>query len=511
MLNNKTKVVLLACPWIYHKYAEFQSQQLGLGYVGSYIQEHKTDIDLLYIDPMLDGGCYIKEKIFISDREMYRVGITDDSIIQKIGTEPDYIFINAPFTDSRFVLYPLCDNLKKTFQNSIIVIGGVLATSMSLDILNNCSADIVVRGEGELAALDILKGIYLDNIDGVIYKKGEDIFGDILKQSRSISDLDCLPSISKCNFRNIKQYIDWSPRGNKSDKTFSYITSRGCPFSCEFCSVPNNGQKCRYFSIDRVINDIQYMIDNYGINEIEIEDDNFTLDKDHSITILKYIIELRKTYPIKISFPNGLMINKLDEEQIIALKEAGTEILYLPVESGDVKNLMAMNKPFALTHLDKVIEVANLCKKYDIDTGAFIILGYPGGRIFNRRYKKIIKNRYSNSIISEEDVLYIKGEDDESFEKTLLFVNKLVDSGVKFISALVATPYPGTKLFDICNKFSWLRYRKDNMITTVSYSDFKEEFINITTPWSPPPLVYKRWKKISGLFDTKYNVVKEIK
>ena len=504
-------VTLLACPWVFQGEAEFQSQQLGLAYIGSYLIEcgHKV---IKYIDPMLNGGQYIKHPIQTEFQTINRVGHSDEWILDQIPISSDYIFINVPFTDSRFVFYPLCNKIKGRHPSAIIVVGGILPTTLPRQVMTETVADIVVKGEGEIACARILNGEPLDSIPGVVFRDKENKLVENLQRSEQLSDINEIPWITRHDFRPMHEYVNWSPRGNSVDKTFSYITSRGCPFTCEFCSIPEKGQQWRSFAPERVAEEIQFMIDNYGVNHIEIEDDNFTLKKIHSIPILKYFKNLReKGNPVRLSFPNGVMIDRLDREQLFLMKDAGTEIIYLPVESGELKNLIAMNKPVATEHLEKSLQVAEWCAQAGLESGAFFIVGYPGGRVVKESLKKIVRERYPDSILEDSaSGMWIKGEDRESFDHTLEYAQKLVTSGVTYVTPLIATPYPGTDLYDVCKRYSWLR-RPDHseMVTTISYQNPKVEFINISTPWCSAEEAFKRFKELSATFTTRHNVIKK--
>ena len=504
-------VSLLACPWVFQGDPEFQSQQLGLAYVGSYVEDcgHKI---VSYVDPMLWKGQHVKKEINVNGKNIFRVGHPNSWIIKKIGGKADYLLVNVPFTDSRFVFYPLCNAIKEAYPHMTIVVGGILATTVPYQILKETKADIIVKGEGEIAAARILNGEKLSNIAGVVYRKEDGSIGENTTRSEQLSNIDDIPWITKHSFRPMDQYVNWSPRGNQINKTFSYITSRGCPFTCEFCSIPEKGQRWRSFSPDRVIAEINYMIENYGVTHLEIEDDNFTLKSKHSIPILTYLKELRQSgYPITPSFPNGIMIDRLDREHVFAMKDAGTDAVYLPVESGHLKNLIAMDKPVAEEHLDKTLEVAKWCAEAKLEVGAFFIIGYPGGRVRKKNLKKIVYDKYKESIIAEQDdSFWITGEDERSFNETLKFAKKLKDIGVAYITPLIATPYPGTALYDICETFYWLREKDhSSMITTISYQDPKEDYVNIDTPWCSHKEAFGRWREMSNLFDIRHNVIKK--
>ena len=88
------KATLIACPWVFQGEAEFQSQQLGLAYIGAYIIQRGHKV-AKYVDPMLYEGHLVREPIETEYQTIYRVGHTDEWIIQEIAADSDYIFINT--------------------------------------------------------------------------------------------------------------------------------------------------------------------------------------------------------------------------------------------------------------------------------------------------------------------------------------------------------------------------------------------------------------------------------
>ncbi len=497
------KVCLIAAPWIYDDVTEFRSQQLGLGYIGAYAEKFGHDI-VSFIDPMLDGGEYIKKPIRVRGRIAYRFGYSDEHIVKKIPKNVDVIGINAPFTDSRLVVYPLIYKLKETLPKVKIVVGGVLATTLPEQILNDTPADIVVRGEGEIAFSRILNDEPIEKIPGLVYRNNDGSISRTEGFAQQFRNIDILPSPGY-NLRKIDKYINWSPRGDKSRRTLSLVSSRGCPFSCQFCSIPEKGQQWRPFSSERMIKEIDWAIERFGVNHFEFEDDNFGLNQGRAIKILKHISRLRKRgMKIECSFPNGLMIYSLNKDIVFLLKEAGVDIAYLPLESGDQHILVSMNKYQADTHLQKTKEVAGYCAEAGLFVSCFVIIAYPGGNI--KGYRSL-KSEWEPYVFESEGEIYLKGEDEASFERTMSYCKSLKKIGVNGITPLIATPYPGTELYKICKKFQWLVYEDDcDVLTTTSYAHMKPEYVLINTPWCSRKEAFQRWNYAADIFSTYHNI-----
>lgn len=500
------KVTLVACPWTFYNEVEFRSQQLGLGYIGAYARQFGHEI-VKFIDPMIFGGENEKTPLQTKYQLTNRFGFSDEWIVNQIPSDSDVIAINAPFTDSRLVLYPIAKAIKAAFPHILLVIGGVLATTLPRQVLQESGADIVVKGEGEIAFARILNGELWETIPGLVFKRpGEEIFENT-KRSEQLRSIDEIPSPGY-DIRPMEEYVSWSPRGDKADRTLSLISSRGCPFTCEFCSIPEKGQRWRPFSPERVLGEIKMAIEKWGVNHIEFEDDNFTLQEGRALQVLQYIRELRRQgHQMSCSFPNGIMIDKMSKELAVLMYEAGTDVAYLPVESGDTRVLVSMDKPNADGHLEKTLEVAKWCVEAGLHVGCFFIVAYPGGIIKQTRYQR---PEYEPHFIREGEVVYMRGEDEQSFQNTLTFCNKLRKIGVDGITPLIATPYPGTDLYNFCDRFGYLAFPDEkDVLTTVSYAAMKPEYVQIDTPWCPRETAYNRWMAMANMFPVFHNVRKE--
>lgn len=520
-------VTLIACPWTFYERAEFLSQQLGLGYVGAYAKSFGHRI-VKYIDPMVQGGNSISVPVETKYQKTRRFGYSDEWIVGEIPSETDVIGINAPFTDSRIVLYPLIRAIKQKFPDTPVVVGGVLATTLPHQIIEESAADIVVKGEGEIAFSRILNGDPLESIPGLVFKKKD---GDIFQnpqRSQQLKTVDQIPPPGY-DFRPMAEYVKWSPRGDRADRTLSLISSRGCPFTCEFCSIPEKGQEWRPFTPERVLDEIKMAIKAWEVNHIEFEDDNFTLQEPRALAVLQYLRDLRRHgHLITCSFPNGIMIDRMSESLAVLLKEAGADIIYLPVESGDTRILLSMDKPQAQKHLDTTLEVAKWCVDAGLQTSCFFICAYPGGRVNKKwgrgKHGEIFKalgygetdtvsewGREGQYLLRQGDELFMAGEDPKSFEVTLAYCRRLRSLGVQGITPLIATPYPGTELYEVCERFGWLAFEDNHdVLTTVSYAGgMKHEYLQIETPWCSRKEALERWQLMMDTFPTFHNVRKE--
>ena len=471
------KIVLIAPPWIFKEEVEFVSQNLGLGYLASFLQNQGYEV--VIIDALVEG-INISSPLHTKYVDVLKWGLPDEEIIKRIPPDSELIGVTAPFTDSRFVVNPLCKVIKKFFPSAILVMGGVYPSTLPEEALRFSDVDLAVIGEGEIPLSQIAGGRELEKIKGIAFEKD----GEIIKTGlgEMIKDIENDIPMPSYDLRPMEKYVAWSPRGNRKDRTLSVVSSRGCPFRCRFCSIHNiYGHKWRPFSAERIIKEIEIAIERFGINHVEFEDDNLTLEKNRAMDIFRGLENLKSRNGEKIhwSAPNGVMINFLDKELIFKMKESGAELIYLPVESGDEKILKLMNKCYYEVHLEKTLEVVRYCVEANLEASAFFIVGYPG-------------------------------EDKKSFNKTLDFCKRLMDAGLNAVTPLVATPYPNTDLYRLCEKNGWLVHSDmENVLIYQRYSHFLPEFVHIDTPWCLMQEAFERYQLMTQMFLVKHNIRKE--
>lgn len=497
------KIALVASPWVFDDEVEFRSHQLGLGYIGAYAKRFGHQI-AAFVDPMVEDGYKVKAPLKTKYRYTHRFGHPDSEIVKRIPKDVDLIGVNAPFTDSRLTAYPMINAIKDALPSVPLVVGGVLATTLAQQVLEESKADVVVKGEGEIAFARIANGEPLSQIPGVVYR-GDDgeIHANPLR-SEQLKTIDSVPAPGY-DFRPMEEYVSWSPRGDRGRRTLSIISSRGCPFTCEFCSIPEKGQRWRPFTPERILGEIDMAIQRYGVNHIEFEDDNFTLMEERAVPILRHLADLRaKGVPIACSFPNGIMIDRMSRDLAFLMAAAGTDIAYLPVENGDTRVLVSMDKPNADGHLDKTREVAKFCVEAGLFVSCFFIVAYPGGAVTKKKY---LRPEYEKHLIRDGDDIFIRGEDEESFENTLNFCRELRSLGVQGITPLIATPYPGTELYYVCDRFDWLAFKDaHDVLATVSYAHMRPEYVQIETPYCSRARAFEHWQEMTALFPAYHNV-----
>lgn len=286
----------------------------------------------------------------------------EENLYKKIKTlNPDIIGFSM-LTFCYLDNYELIKKIKSKFPNIIIVVGGPHASTFKENIIKDCPAvDIVVPLEGEEILVELCQGMPLHEIKGIIYQ----IDGSIIhtEQRALILDLDKYP-FPKFEKFDIAKY-----------QAIPIITSRGCPYQCIYCPVATTiGKKWRARKAEKVIEELSYWADRNLGYEIQIEDDNFTLDMGRVRTICDGIKKNGIQKKLNIVLGNGIRADRVNAELLMMLKEIGVNTLGFGVESGDEQILKILKKGESLETIDKAIKLAcNL----DFNVLLFFVLGTP--------------------------------------------------------------------------------------------------------------------------------------
>lgn len=319
---------------------------------------------------------------------------------------PDLIGITANIVTIKAAL-KLADKLKESLKK-FIVLGGPSPTSQPDYTLRNCKADCVIRNEGEITILDLIKNLNnLSSVKGISYREGSKIIHN--KPRELIKDLDSIPFPAYHLLPNLKLYRSRS----RGFPVAPLLSSRGCPFQCIFCNKNIYGHKFRTRSPENVVKEIEYLVNEYGVKQIEIVDDNFTLDTKRAEKIFDLIIE--KKLKVLFNFQNGLRADTLTPRLVKKMKKAGTYKVSISVESGNKKIQKTIKKYLDLNVAKKAVK---MLRKEGIVVFAGFMLGLP----------------YEN---------------EKTMQDTINFAKEL---NPHFANFMVVIPFPDTELYEIIEK-----------------------------------------------------------
>ncbi|NMC06467.1 MAG: radical SAM protein [Candidatus Lokiarchaeota archaeon] len=329
---------------------------IGLGYLASSLE--KAGFTTHVIDLSLKNVREDTIQAFLAKKQPLLVGITALTSYYK-GMKDLSIFI------------------KERFPNLPVVLGGVHASSLPEECLVECHADFVVRGEGEVTVVELAMELLRPNpdfskVDGIAFRvDGSTTFTPDRALITNLDDIP-FPAWHKINPNHYPRV----PHGVvlKHKSFASIISSRGCPFNCAYCaSCQFWKQKIRFRSPSNVVDEIQYLHDHFGIEEIHFWDDNLTLNRDHAVGICKEIIR-RGLHHMAFGTPNGLRVDTLDEQLLKLMRRAGFYELTFAVESASIKILRSNGKN---TDLKKIMWNTVIARKQGFLVNSFFMIGFP--------------------------------------------------------------------------------------------------------------------------------------
>lgn len=327
-------------------------------YLASYLKKNQPDIEVEICDPDIDA---------LNDENGFYHDIVE--------LRPDVIGVTI-FSHTVLAIQRSFSKLKKSLPNTIFVGGGPHINSVGQIAFKQLpDFDYFFHGEGEIGFNDLCRqlerdGSNIETINGLIYKKNGVI---IVNKNEFCPNLDLFDPI---NYTLIEpsRYLTGGPTGlfHKGQNAIQIITTRGCPFLCTYCAAPvNTGRKVRQRPTANILNEIMELR-KYGVDEIHIMDDNFTFSKEHVISLCKALV----ASGIKMHFalPNGIRLDKLDDEMLLFMKRAGFYHIGLGIEVGSDESLRKIKKNLSL---DIIKEKIKMIKRFGIGMTGFFMIGFP--------------------------------------------------------------------------------------------------------------------------------------
>ncbi len=410
--NDSPFITLIRPPILFSakSYSTPLTLPIGIAYIAAALEKSNYRVKIIDCP-----GAGIDEIRKTPDGRFKIQGIDIDQSIEMIDKNSDIIAVSTMFSQEWPHYREYINKVRKAFPHAKIVVGGEHVTAMPEFSLKEClSIDYIVKGEGELAFLNLVHNIrngIQEDINGVVYlKNGEYHESELAPRMIQINDMPW----PAWHLIDVEPYFQPNfTMGIAQGRNMAILGTRGCPYQCTFCSSPQMWTT-RYVMrpVSDVCDEIEHYIKVYKANSIDFYDLTAIIKKKW---VMDFTEELkRRKINIVWQLPSGTRSEALDGEVISNLKQTGISLLVYAPESASSRILKQIKKKIKLERLTSSIKSS---VKKGIITKVNFIIGFPDEKRWD---------------------VY----------KTLFYVWKLALLKVNDCQLSIFSPYPGSEIYD---------------------------------------------------------------
>lgn len=402
-------------------------------------------------------------------------GLSNDDVVNRIRKEsPELIGITA-LTCNVHRAFELSSKLKAEFPHTPIILGGAHASCFPQETLKKQPAiDAIVFGEGELTIAEVIAQIdrskSLSGVNGTCFRAGKRIV--LNKPREAVQNLDEIPFPAR-HLLNFENYLPL-PNQYKHLPLAHMVTSRGCPYGqCTFCFEAGRlGHRYRRSSVEHVVDEIEILVDTYGVREVSFWDDNFVLGE----SWMNNFVDTLKKRNLDIVWSCYARVNFVTKRILNKMAEGGCWNIFYGLESGNQDLLDLIRKGITL---EQSRNATRWAAEAGIEVRGSFMIGLPG-------------------------------ETPEKAQKTIDFAKQL---SIDYAQFCITTPFPGTTLFEQAKEYGRLDmdYSGYNLWSPVFVPDGYESAEQVAAMkqkafrdfYMRPSYVLKRISKLRSLSDVR--------
>ena len=398
---------------------------LGILYIAAYIMRYGYDVS-------------------IHDMTLHRLKQEEFTQFLK-KNDPQVVGITCT-TETINSAYQICKAVKEWNPKCYTILGGPHPTVNDIEAVSNSNVDIVVRNEGEITMLLLVRALLendgkLDDIKGITYSIGDNVHKN--SDADLISDLDILPLPAR-DLLEISEYA----------KPGAIITSRGCPNHCSFCAASTiSGKKYRFHSAKRVYEEMALMNDKYSCDYIIFTDNTLTANKPRLQELCEFIIKEK----LEIPWQCESRADTIDKEVLELMSKAGCKKIQFGLESGSEGILSSVRKGITRKQIEDAVRDT---REIGMTPACSFMIGQPN-------------------------------DTHETLQQTFEFVKKLQRDYGAMMFCSINTPFPGTEQYIRRNELglkllshNWDNFLMDKVNIETKYlssSDIQRWYFEIGT------------------------------
>lgn len=334
----------------------YKIMPLGLAYVAATLEQSGHDVKIT--DPFIEGDYISNVKKIVENFEPEVIGVS----IRNIDN-------NKLPPNTKFYLETVRDivRLCKEISNSKIVLGGTGFSILPADILKYIGGDAGIIGEGELAFLRLVQNFETgkktyDNVPGLIVRNNGRL---VINDSMPISNLDLLPFPAR-HLMELQKYF-----GDEGRIIGNLQTKRGCIFRCAYCTYSLiEGNVPRLQSPKKVVDEIETMVYEHGIEQIHMVDSVFNYPVDHVKNICEEIINRQ----VDIQWECYARPDFISRSLLLDMKKAGCKKIVLGADSCVREVLEGLNKDLSVS---SIVKASQYCRETEMEFCQSLLFGGP--------------------------------------------------------------------------------------------------------------------------------------
>ncbi|GIV34507.1 MAG: hypothetical protein KatS3mg031_2042 [Chitinophagales bacterium] len=346
------------------------SQPLGLAYVAAAIREAGHDVCV--IDTIAESP----EQINPFNKELVTIGLSIEEILERIPSDADVIGFSCMFSMNWVHDRLLIDKVGDAFPAATLIAGGEHITAIpEFSIQKTRHLDVCVLGEGEETVVELLEALEntrdLHSITGIVFRNGKDTIRTAPR--KRVREIDTLPYPAWDLFPMEKYFEHSIVYGVDRGRSVPIMATRGCPFSCTFCSSPQMWGT-RYYMRDpeKVADEIEYLQKRYGIVNFDFFDLTAIIQKQWIIDFCQTII--RRGIQMTWQIPAGTRSEAIDDEVAAYLYKSGCRNITYAPESGSPDMLRIIKKKVKLRNM---LQSMRYSSKEGMNIKLNMIMGFP--------------------------------------------------------------------------------------------------------------------------------------
>lgn len=325
---------------------------------------------------------------------------------------------------------------KEEVPDCLVVAGGVHAEAMPERMLQNSAIDLVIRGDGEEATVEIVEGWSAENIAGASYRLNGRVVHNNARPVQMNLDAYPMPAYHMVDF---DKYYPGATTYRQLP-AINLLMTRGCPGKCTFCNSAKTTLRSR--SPASMVAQIKHLYHEYGIRQFQFYDDTFTVLRK---TVLEFCA-LLEAEQLDVSWIGFIRGDCFSDKIAAAMKAAGCHQVLVGVETGS---------PAIAKRIGKSID-------YD-------------------RYKKAVAIAHRHGM--EVRASFIIGSLDETWATMTDSLNMALDVDFDFVQLFISTPYPGTAMYKEAAERGWL--------TAASWDDYGQARVLVDQPQISAEEIYR--------------------